>query len=161
MTDEWQYSPNSEWPERHAKSLEEDGEEWANMNAFLAYFTKHHDKVYWTNGFHALRDVLEPDDFERPDIWSDGVGLDVYLPSAAVWILISADLFWDVVKRKKETKLDDRYMEHMSLERWEEWKTAFQEIAGGKRGEVNERTRKLANDAAIEMEKIASIEIAS
>jgi len=134
-------------------------EEWTNMNAFLAYFTKSHNKIWWRYGFDILRDVLEPDDFERPDIWCDGVGLDVFLPSAAVWMLVSGDLVWDATKGPEEAEAKDRMLlEEMSLQRWEIWKTEFQQIANGETGPANEKTRQLARDAAIRMEMIESQE---
>ena len=135
--------------------MQEDGEEWTNVNAFLAYFTQNNDEAYWINGFYALRDVLEPDDFERPDIWAEGVGLEIYLPSAAVWILIAGDSLWAVVNKTED---GDSCIEQKSSERWDEWKTAFQEIAHGMRGDASERTKKMASDAAIRMEKIESQE---
>ncbi|KAF2466513.1 uncharacterized protein BDR25DRAFT_268469, partial [Lindgomyces ingoldianus] len=125
---------------------------WANVNAFAARITRDGIGDWWWWAIWALRDALEPR-YKRNEKYK----LDVFVPAAAVWLLILHDHIWNRVRAEKEKLWSkEKYLEArirnkeesvlaFNTRRWAFWRERFGHIMIDE--EVREETRRVAKMA--------------
>ncbi|KAH8599207.1 hypothetical protein B0O99DRAFT_738106 [Bisporella sp. PMI_857] len=147
VRDEWNFKPSV----RPGKDIVEDSEEWTNLNAFMAYFTVEVATGNSWYGFRALAGLMEP-------TLVGGFELEIMLPSIAVWILIAGKVLYKAIKGQagESSNVDSNPAGEFSLQHWEIWKKRFLDISADEKGGLKDATRKMAGDAAREMELIES-----
>jgi hypothetical protein len=117
--------------------------EWNNFNAFLARLTAFRVHDFSLYGFWTMRDTLEDEPEEVSTPWV-GDKLDVFLPAAAIWILLAGEVLLEL-----DRKMDDSSLNKYSVGRWQIWKSKFRLLASSE--DLSSELREWSEKAAQHM----------